>query len=325
MPDCPSLLSQPLRIRSWQLRNRIVFPPMVTVRDIAGPDGIEWYRRHAQGGPGLVIIEATGVPRFERDLTAAALRPVVEAIHGAGALATIQLFPLDFGTDVDVGAITVEEIGRIVQRYRRAARICLDAGMDGVEPHGAHGYLLNRFFSPAENPRRDIYGLTPASRMRFGLEVVRAIREEVGQALLLLYRHTPVKEGSYGIEDSLPFARELVAAGVDVLDISPSSIEVPGDRAEPFRRCGVPVIAVGTLDEPGRAEEALRCGRADLVAIGRGQIADPDWTLKALRGDWQSITRCVKCNTLCFGNLRQRLPIACAQWPQTPPAEPAAG
>ena len=316
MAASPSLLCQPLRVRSWELKNRVVMPPMVSVRDIAAQDGVDWYRRHAEGGPGLVLIEATGVPRFGRDLTAAALRPVVDAIHTAGALAAIQLFPLDFGTDRQVGTLTRGDVAGIVAQYRRAARLCREAGLDGVEPHGAHGYLLNRFFSPAENPRRDDYGRTLPGRMRFGLDVVRAIRDEVGDALLLLYRHTPVKEGSYGIEDSLAFAAELVAAGVDILDISPSSLEAPGDRAQPFRRFGVPVIAVGKLDEPGRAEEALREGRADLVAIGRGLIADPDWPLKAQRGDWSAITRCTKCNSLCFGNLRQRLPIACAEWPK---------
>ena len=320
MPASSSLLFEPLRIRSWQLRNRIVMPPMVSLRDLVAQDGIEWYRRHAEGGLGLVIIEATGIPRFSRDLSAAALRPVVDAIHQAGALAAIQLFPLDFGTDLDVGTLSRGEIAEIVQQFRRAARICLEAGLDGVEPHGAHGYLLNRFFSPADNPRRDGYGKTLPNRMRFGLEVVRGIRAEVGEAVLLLYRHTPVKDGSYGLEDSLAFAAELVAAGVDVLDLSPSSIEAPGDHAAPFRRFAVPVIAVGKLDEPGRAVEALREGRADLVAVGRGQIADPDWARKMAAGDAGRITLCTKCNRLCFGNLRKRLPIACSEWPQTPPA-----
>jgi 2,4-dienoyl-CoA reductase-like NADH-dependent reductase (Old Yellow Enzyme family) len=316
MTTLPSLLSQPLRIRSWQFRNRVVMPPMVSVRDIAAQDGVDWYRRHAEGGPGLVIIEATGVPRFSRDLSATALRPLVDAIHQAGALAAIQLFPLDFGTDREVGQLSRTEIADIVQQYRRATRICRDAGMDGVEPHGAHGYLLNRFFSPAENPRHDDYGQTPAGRMRFGLEIVRGIRSEVGEAVLLLYRHTPVKDGSYGCADSLAFAAELVAAGVDVLDLSPSSLVTPGDHAAPFRHLGVPVIAVGGLDAPGRAEEALREGRADLVAIGRGQIADPNWARKACAGEWDQITVCTKCNKLCFGNLRKRLPIACTEWPE---------
>ena len=84
MTTLPSLLSQPLRIRSWQFRNRVVMPPMVSVRDIAAQDGVDWYRRHAEGGPGLVIIEATGVPRFSRDLSATALRPLVDAIQKHG-------------------------------------------------------------------------------------------------------------------------------------------------------------------------------------------------------------------------------------------------
>lgn len=314
--ETASLLSQPLRLRTWQFRNRIVMPPMVSVRDIIGPDGLEWYRRHAEGGPGMVIIEATGVPRFERDLTAEALRPLAAAIHAAGALVGIQLFPVDFGTDLDVGMLMRSEIADIVRRFAKAARTCLEAGLDAVEPHGAHGYLLNRFFSPVDNPRRDAYGRTLPNRMRFGLEAVQAIRAEVGDRLMLFYRHTPVKDGSYGLEDSLAFAQELVAAGVDVLDISPSSIEAPGDRAAPFRRFGVPVVAVGNLDGPGRAEEALREGRADLVAVGRGQIADPDWAAKAQRGDWSGITVCTKCNRLCFGNLRKGLPIACKEWPK---------
>ena len=310
-----ALLPQGLQVRSWHFRNRVVMPPMVTLRDPVSADGIAWYRRHAEGGPAMVIIEATGVPRFERDLTAAALRPLVAAIHGAGALAGIQLFPVDFGTDRDVGVLTRSEIADIVAQFAVAARICREAGMDAVEPHGAHGYLLNRFFSPADNPRRDGYGRSLADRMRFGLEVVRAIRAAVGEDLMLFYRHTPVKDGSYGLDESLPFARELVAAGVDVLDISPSSFEAPGDRAAPFRELGVPVVAVGILDLPGRAEEALSEGRADLVAVGRGQIADPDWAAKAIRDDWSAITACTKCNRLCFGNLRRRVPIACSVWP----------
>lgn len=315
MVSAPGLLFQPLRVRQWTLPNRIVMPPMVTVRDIAAADGVAWYGAHAQGGPGLVIVEATGVPRFERDLTAAALRPLVEAIHAAGALAAIQLFPLDFGTDREVGSLSVEDLAAIVARYRFAARVCLEAGMDGVEPHGAHGYLLNRFFSPADNPRTDAYGGTLENRMRFGLEIVRAIRAEVGQSLLLLYRHTPTKPGSYEVGDSLAFARELVRAGVDILDISPSSSSLPGDGAAPFRGLGVPVIAVGRLDEEERAEEALRAGRADLAAIGRALIADPAWPTKKASGLAHSIVACTRCNKLCFGNLRKHLPIACTQWP----------
>jgi 2,4-dienoyl-CoA reductase (NADPH2) len=201
----------------------------------------------------------------------------------------------------------------MIARYATATRICRDAGFDGIEPHGAHGFLLNRFFSPAHNPRTDAYGGSLENRMRLALEIVRAVREAAGEDLLLLYRHTPVTEGSYGLDDSLVLARRLVDAGVDILDISPCG-ETPGELAKPFRAFGVPVIAVGNLDIPDRAAEVLRGERADLIAVGRALIADPDWPLKARAGRWEAITRCVRCNEKCFGNLRRNEPIACTRW-----------
>jgi 2,4-dienoyl-CoA reductase-like NADH-dependent reductase (Old Yellow Enzyme family) len=304
-----------LTVRHWTFRNRIVMPPMVSVRDITKPDGIEWYARHAAGGPGLVIIEATGVPRFGDDIRPETLRPVVAAIHRGGALAAIQLFPVRFGSNPSVADTTKADIRRMLKEYKTATEICLDAGMDGVEPHGAHGYLLNRFFSPADNPRPDNYSASGLeNRMRFGLEIVRTVRKAAGNRMLVLYRHTPVKDGSYGIADSIAFARELVNAGVDVLDVSPSSQNAPGEHSAPFVGFGAAVIAVGCLDEPGRATEALGEKRADLVAIGRALIADPDWSEKVRTGKRDRIVRCTRCNVKCFGNLKKGIPIACTQW-----------
>ena len=309
-----SALAEPLTMAGRPCRNRIVMPPMVTVRDPVSPEGVRWYGEHAKGGPGLVIIEATGVPRFGDDITVATLRPLVDAIHDGGALAAIQLFPIRFGSDAEVDSLSPTEIGAIVAQYRVAARTCADAGMDGVEPHGAHGYLLNRFFSPAQNHRTDEYGGSLQNRMRLGLEIVRAIVEEAVPDLFVLYRHTPVQEGSYGLDDSLPFARQLIDAGVAVLDISPSSDRAPGDRAAPFMDLGATVIAVGAMDQPGRAAEALSQGRCDAVAVGRGLIADPEWPLKVQAEQWDRVVTCTKCNHKCFGNLKRGLPIACTQW-----------
>ncbi len=309
----PGLFS-PLRVGKWTFRNRVVMPPMVTCRSITGADGIEWYRKHAAGGVGLVIVEATGVPRFEEDLTAEALRPLVEAVHGEGALIAIQLFPVRRGTDRAVDDLSLADVEGIVRQYRHAAEVCLAAGFDGVEPHGAHGFLLNRFLSRTHNHRKDRYGKTPENRARLALEIVRAIRETVQEDMLLLYRHTPAMETGYGLEESLDLTGRLVAEGVDVLDISPSSRGAPGDLAEPFRRFGVPVVAVGAMDQPGRAAQALRERRADLIAVGRGLIADPDWPLKVRQGKWDDVVCCVKCDEKCFGNLRAGIPIACTQW-----------
>ena len=132
-------LFTPLQVKHKTLRNRIVMPPMETNRDLAGPDGRAWYGEHAAGGAGLVIVEATQVGRFGADLTAANLRPLVDAIHAGGALAAIQLFPGVRGQALKPAGMSPEEIRQMVDRYRQAAEVCAGAGFDGVEPHGAHG------------------------------------------------------------------------------------------------------------------------------------------------------------------------------------------
>ena len=306
-------LFQPLSVRTKTLRNRIVMPPMVGLRPITSPEGIDWYGQRAQGGVALAIVEATAANRFGSDLTADNLRPLVDAIHQGGALAAIQLFPVTWRAQITPADLGMQQIESMVCHYRVATEVCAEAGFDGVEPHGAHGFLLNQFFSPAKNQRADQYGGSLENRMRLALRIVGEVRAACGQEMLLLYRHTPVGPG-YEMEESLVLAQALVEAGVDILDISPSSIQEPGDRAAPFVRCGVPVIAVGGLDVVGRALAALNQGRADLVAIGRGLIADPEWPRKVQEGRMYDIVKCVKCDKLCYGNLRQGVPIACTQW-----------
>lgn len=318
-----AILFEPLEVKGRRLKNRIVVPPMATNRDIVGDDGIEWYRRLAEGGAALVIVEGTPVSRFGEDLTEEGLRRLAEAIHEGGALAAIQLFMDGRARGRGPSDLSREEIAEFVRLFREAAAICAKSGFDAVEPHGAHGFLLNQFFSPLKNRREDEYGGDLEGRGRLGAEIVKAIREEVGDALLLLYRHTPVEEGGYTLEESLDFARRLVEAGLDILDLSPSSARRPGDLAEPFKRAlAVPVITVGQLDVHERAVEALREGRADLVAIGRGLIADPYWPKKTEEGRLDDILRCKRCNEGCFGNLRRGLPVECAQWREKGPPSP---
>ena len=306
-------LFQPLKVRGKELRNRIVMPPMVVLRGLTTPEGVAWYGRRARGGVGLVIVEATAVNRFGSELTAENLKPLVGAIHEGGALAAIQLFPVTRGRSVSPAEIARSEIKEIVAHYRAAAEVCAAAGFDGVEPHGAHGYLLNQFFSPVQNKRTDEFGGEMENRKRLALRIVESVKATCGPDVLILYRHTPVGPG-YDVEESLILAEELVEAGVDILDISPASVERPGDRAAPFRKLGVPVIAVNELDEIERALEVLNEGRADLVAVGRGLIADPDWPTKVREGRLDEIVQCVRCDEKCFGNLRKGIPIECAQW-----------
>ncbi len=307
-----SPLFEPLQVRGRALRNRIVVPPMVVNRNIAGPDGAAWYTRRAQGGAALVTVESTDIGRFSSELTAENLAPLVDGVHAAGAFASIQLFPTVRLKRVAPAELAVEEIDAILAAYRKAVSICLRAGFDGVEPHGAHGYVLNQFFSPVQNLRTDRYGGDLQGRMRMALEIVGAIREIAGDRLLLFYRHTPVGQG-YGVEESLVLAQALVDAGVDVLDLSPSSIDAPGDRAAPFMSLGVPVIAVNELDEVDRALAVLNGGRADLVAVGRAMIADPDWPIKVKQGRFDDIVRCTRCDG-CHADLRRGVEVGCVQW-----------
>jgi 2,4-dienoyl-CoA reductase-like NADH-dependent reductase (Old Yellow Enzyme family) len=309
--DCSPLFA-PLTVRGQTLRNRLVLPPMVVLRELTTPEGIAWYGQHARGGVGLVIVEATDTLDFRGHLTAENLRPLVEAIHAGGALAAIQLFPGARGQSTTPADLAAEEVQSLLADYARATTICRQAGFDGVEPHGAHGYLLNQFFSPVQNQRGDGYGGSLAGRMRLATEIARVTREALGAEGLLLYRHSPVGQG-YGIAESLELTAALVAAGVDILDLSPSSVSAPGDHAAPFRIHGVPVIAVNGLDEPERAVEALTAGRADLIAIGRGLIADAEWPNKVRAGRMADIVRCIRCDQ-CHADLSAGVPVTCSQW-----------
>jgi 2,4-dienoyl-CoA reductase-like NADH-dependent reductase (Old Yellow Enzyme family) len=309
-----SALFTPLALGDKTLRNRIVMPPMVVNRDLAGPAARDWYGSRAAGGVGLVIIEATSVADVGGRWNADDLRPLVDAIHAGGALAAIQLFPGVRGQPTAPADMSLEEIDVLITHYYIAAQICAAAGFDGIEPHGAHGYLLNQFFSPVKNTRTDSYGGSAANRARLALRIVQTVRPITTAAgMFILYRHTPVGPG-YGIDDSLVLAQALIDAGVDVLDISPASDAAPGDRAAPFVPLGVPVIAVNLLDEPTRALEVLHAERAQLVAVGRGLIADAEWADKVREGRFDEIVTCIRCDG-CHADLRRGIQVGCTQWP----------
>jgi 2,4-dienoyl-CoA reductase-like NADH-dependent reductase (Old Yellow Enzyme family) len=306
-------LFEPVQIKNKLLRNRIVMAPMVVNRGLTTAEAWQWYGRRARGGVGMVIVEASDVIYFGNRYTVDGLRPLADAIHQGGAAAAIQIFPGRRGERIAPADLSLDDIKRLLDQYRVAAEICAAAGFDGIEPHGAHGYLLNRFFSPNDNTRTDAYGADDAGRSRLALEIMDVIRPIAHQAgMLLLYRHTPVRLG-YGIAESLVFAEKLIKAGVDVLDISPASELAPADRAAPFMALGKPVIAVNLLDQPERALEAINEKRATLVAIGRGLIADPDLPNKVRAGHLMDIVGCIRCDQ-CHADLRAGEKVGCQTW-----------
>jgi 2,4-dienoyl-CoA reductase-like NADH-dependent reductase (Old Yellow Enzyme family) len=314
MPYDVTPLFEKVTVKGKTLRNRIVLPPMVVNRGLATKAGREWYAARAKGGVALVIVEATNSVLFGKELTAQNLRPLVDAIRQGGALAAIQLFPFVRGQKLKPADLSREDIARLLDQFRLAADICAGAGFDGMEPHGAHNYLLNQFFSPAQNLRTDEYnGSSLEGRMRLALQIVDTIAPAARQAgMLLLYRHTPVRN-DYGIEDSLVLARALLAHGVDILDISPASDVAPADRAAPFVTLNAPVIAVNNMNQVDRALEALREKRATLIAVGRALIADPEWPNKVREGREKEIVDCLQCGG-CMGNVRANELVVCPEW-----------
>ncbi len=329
------LLFEPLRIGSHELKNRLVFPPTASVTGIVTDRGLAWYERIASGGVGTIIVEGTALAKFRQPDFAARLPRLADVIHGCGALACIQLFqpaewsdgtPVSVSGDGDARALTTQEVEEMIEHFAFAAQTAVDAGFDAVEPHGAHGFLLNQFFSAKTNTREDQYGGSLEGRMRPGLEIVQAIRARIPADKLIFYRHTPEQEGGYTLEESLAFAARLERAGLDVLDVSPSTRGVSprakqkatgphAGLAEAFRdavQC--PIIAVGGMNDPDQAEAVLKRGKVQLVAICRGLIADAQWPIKVREGRLDDIVQCVECNAKCFGNLAAGVPIACTQW-----------
>ena len=323
---------KPLRIKQVALRNRVVMPPMVTnmMLDGVSEQALWWYFERAKGGVGLVIVEALWVESFRKEAFRRELRGLSEKIHGAGAAAAVQLFkrPLAGGEHVSVCGeeghrpITTEELASVPAEFAAAAKAVKEAGFDGAEIHGAHGFFLNQFFSPLTNQRPDGYGDSLDGRARLGLESARSVRQAVGDDFLLFYRHTPEEtvKGGYSLTDSIAFCRRLVEAGVDVLDISPSTRQGgahAGLAAEIKKAVRAPVIAVGGMNDPEDAEKALANGSCNLCAIGRGLIADAHWVEKLKAGKEDDIIVCEECNEGCFGRLRSGVPIGCTQNPDS--------
>jgi 2,4-dienoyl-CoA reductase-like NADH-dependent reductase (Old Yellow Enzyme family) len=191
-------------------------------------------------------------------------------------------------------ALSVAEIGAVVDAWGAAARRADAAGFDVVEIHGAHGFLLHEFLSPRANRREDAYGGTPEKRMRFALEVAECVRAAWPAGKPLFVRLSIDDDAGWTPADSVALAVRLAERGVDVIDCSAGGItpkpvssapigygyQVPFARA--IRRdAGVRAMAVGLIVHPGQAERVLRDGDADLIALGREMLWNPNWTMDA--------------------------------------------
>ena len=320
------------------LRNRIVMAPMTTWSatpdgNISEAE-LDYYRRRA-AGVGMVITGCTHVTEngigFTDEFAAyddrftPSLQRLAQAAHSGGALAVLQIFhagnkavvdaipdgelvsasavnalggPFN-RSDVTPRALAEDEIEAMVRAFGETTRRAIEAGFDGVELHGAHGFLLQNFFSPRYNQRDDAWGGSPEARMHFALAVVReakrVIQQHAKRPFLLGYRISPEEreDGGYRVPDICALVDALIAEHIDYLHISLNDVLGARPLGTDSRLTAVqiiahvanriPVLAAGMLRTPEQAQSALDLGLS-LVAVGKALVMNPDWVGLAKAG-----------------------------------------
>ncbi len=359
----PTMFS-PVQIGTVMVPNRFVVPPMGN--NLANTDGtlsdrsLSYYQARAKGGFGLITIESTVVYREAKggprkpclfsDDTVESFRRVADACHAYGAKVSIQLqhagpegnsaltgYPLKAASAMPASAgreipeaVSNEEVYRIIECYGDAARRAQQAGIDMVEVHCAHGYLVSTFISQRTNNRTDEFGGCFENRMRLPRLIIENIRRKTGGNLPILCRINACDEveGGQSVQDAAAVAAYLEQeCGVDALHVTRAVhlhdefMWAPGVTHGGFnadlvteikRAVSVPVIAVGRFTEPQYAELLVKQGRADLIAFGRQSIADPELPAKARNGQLETLSPCIGCLLGCVPNMFAGKPITCA-------------
>jgi len=295
---------------------------------------------HRSGGNGAVQL------RIDDDRYVPGLKRLAEAIRAGGAAAAVQINhagavarePADRVAPSEVAwttgaptprALTLSEIHAVREGFVSAALRAQAAGFDAVEIHCAHGYLLAQFLSPLMNRRTDGYGGSVRDRWRLALDVVRATRRAVGMSYTILVRVSGDEYLPDGrtIDETAELTMAFAGAGADGIHVSAATAANPEYQLEPMaypegwrielasavkKAVDVPVIGVGVLRNPVTCERALKEGKADFVAVGRGLIADPEWPAKAAAGEEKTIRRCISCNRCVRHRVFDDLPIECS-------------
>jgi len=354
-------LFEPITINSLELRNRLVVPGMGT--NFANADGTvseclrSYLLERAKGGFALITTEAVSVDPDGKDLPfqlgiwddkfIPGFRVLADAIHEQGAKIAIQLFhpgrqtsrkinsrivapsPIPCPVVIDPPQeLTVREIEEIEKKFADAASRAQEAGIDAIELHGAHGYLIAEFMSRYSNCRIDEYGGGLGGLLRFPIELIRVVRERVGLDYPLIFRISGTERvpGGRSIQETKTMAVFLKKAGVNVFHVStgtygsfqyiiPPMCVPPGfnvlDASEVRKVTSLPVIAVGRINDPYMIEGILREGSADLVALGRQSIADPEFPKKVAEGNLEDIRWCISCNQGCIDRVFTGKQLSC--------------
>jgi NADPH2 dehydrogenase len=354
-------LFKPKTIGGVRLKNRITMAPLYL--GYAGEGGRvspmvrEHYTLMARSGAAVIVVENTAVSpagmgsprtlRCDQDRYLKGLADLAQAIQGEKCLAALQInhagrfaYAPDPVSASDAAAfnrtprpLLRKEISAIQKQFARAALRVKNAGFDMVELHGGTGYLLAQFVSPRTNRRADEYGGSIQNRMRFPLEVMKRVKDLVGD-FPVGYRFLADEWLPDGLKlkESLALAGELARAGVAYLSVMGGTYESfflpeiirksrrPGYMvslaAAVKKQVSVPVIAAGRISTPARAEAILRDGKADLIGLARMLWVDPQWVAKARKGLDRSIRKCnPKCDA-CMQLVMKGKAAICPRWPK---------
>jgi 2,4-dienoyl-CoA reductase-like NADH-dependent reductase (Old Yellow Enzyme family)/thioredoxin reductase len=346
-----------------EVRNRLIGSPME--RNYCTAEGritqryVDYMEARARGGVGMMYTEATYVdPRGKgRELQMGLyddglipeLRRLVDAVHRHGGRVGPELnyggrvvHPETSGLESRAPSVVPyagaggwspraldrDDIAELVESFAAAARRAAEAGCDFVGIHGAHGYLISQFLSPYCNKRDDEYGGDLAGRMRFPLAVVTAVRRSIGSDMPVVFRISgdEYQKNGLTLADVCAIAPHLVAAGVDLIDVSAGMYETnwwitqPMEMAQgvlaPLARevrkyVDVPVSVSGRLTDPSVAEHLIESGTSDFVTLGRALHADSDFPVKAREGRLAEICTCIACNQGCSDMHARGAPIVC--------------
>ncbi|MEO5926475.1 MAG: NADH:flavin oxidoreductase [Bryobacteraceae bacterium] len=338
-PRSTQTLFRPYQIRDVSLPNRIAMAPMTrsfSPSGVPGADVAAYYRKRAEGGVGLIITEGvyvphTGagfdprVPHMYGDAALAGWRTVVHEVHAASGHIFAQLWHTG-GANAPAGAppagttMSIPEIEAVVEAYGEAAANAQASGFDGIELHGAHGYLIDQFFWEHTNRRTDVYGGSLVARTRFATAVIEEVRRRVGPAFPICMRFSQFKIDDFGAQlaknasELDRFLSPMVAAGVDVFHASMRRFWEPAFESSSLtlagwtkKLTGLPTIAVGSVtlgtdmmtsfgtDDPAACtgmDALLDCmerDEFDMIAIGRALIANPAWPRTVQTGDLSTL------------------------------------
>jgi 2,4-dienoyl-CoA reductase-like NADH-dependent reductase (Old Yellow Enzyme family) len=351
------VLFEPFRLKGLTLPNRVVMAPMTRSKSpgqIPGTDIAAYYRRRAEGGVGLILTEGTSpehrsasndesVPAFFGEAALAGWANVLKEVKAAGGLIVPQLWHQGIVRHAGTGPypdapsvspsglsrpgkrvaapMTESDIADVIAGFAKSAGYAKQLGFDGVEIHGAHGYVIDQFFWDGTNQRDDLYGGSLEARTRFAAEIVEAVRDAVGRDFPLLLRFSQWKQQDFGAKlardpgELERFLAPLVDAGVDCFHCSTrrfwepefpetgSDLNLAGWTKRISGKATITVGSVGLTEDfitayrtqgaetagIDRLLEMLARGDFDLVAVGRALIANPEWPNKVRAGKFDQL------------------------------------